>query len=130
MLSFFYDKILLAYPKTFLLVLLLAVLGFGYEARKLEIDASAETLILEDDKDLNFTRLVNTRYGSSDFLVISYIPHNEPGDWISQIRPGATSSVRKNTGGWCWRSVKLRWYANPCFSGSSLTTSCATSGSN
>jgi predicted RND superfamily exporter protein len=77
MLRFFYDRLLLAYPKTFLLVLLLAVSGLGYEARKLEIDASAETLILEDDKDLRFTRLVNDRYGSSDFLVISYIPHDD-----------------------------------------------------
>lgn len=77
MLRLFYDRLLLAYPKTFLLVLLLAVAGFAYEARKLEIDASAETLILEDDKDLNFTRLVNNRYGSSDFLVISYTPHDD-----------------------------------------------------
>ncbi len=77
MLRVFYDRFLLAYPKTFLLVILLAVAALGYEARKLEIDASAETLVLENDKDLNFTRLVNARYGSSDFLIISYIPHDD-----------------------------------------------------
>ncbi len=77
MLRFFYDRLLLAYPKTALLVILLAVAVLGYEARKLEIDASAETLILEDDRDLQFTRLVNTRYGSSDFLIISYLPRDD-----------------------------------------------------
>jgi len=77
MLSFFYDRLLLAYPKTFLLLILLAVAALGYEARKLEIDASAETLMLEDDQDLQFTRQVSTRYGSSDFLVISYIPRDD-----------------------------------------------------
>jgi hypothetical protein len=77
MLRFFYDRLLLAYPKTALLIILLAVAVLGYEARKLEIDASAETLILENDRDLNFTRLVNDRYGSTDFLIISYIPRND-----------------------------------------------------
>ncbi len=77
MLRFFYDRLLLAYPKSCLLVILLVVAVLGYEARKLEIDASAETLILEDDKDLQFTRQVSTRYGSSDFLVISYVPHDD-----------------------------------------------------
>ncbi|MDH3998438.1 MAG: MMPL family transporter, partial [Desulfuromonadales bacterium] len=77
MLRFFYDRLLLAYPKTVLLLILSVVAALGYQARNLEIDASAETLILEDDKDLRFTRLVNDRYGSSDFLVISYIPSND-----------------------------------------------------
>jgi len=77
MLRFFYDRLLLTYPKTFLLVILLVVAALGYEARKLEIDASAETLILENDKDLQFTRQVSTRYGSSDFLIISYVPHDD-----------------------------------------------------
>ena len=72
-----YDKLILAYPKTVLLVMLLVLTALGYQARKLEIDASAETLVLEDDKDLQFTRLVNDRYGSSDFLIISYIPSGD-----------------------------------------------------
>ncbi|RLB64369.1 MAG: RND family transporter, partial [Deltaproteobacteria bacterium] len=77
MLRLFYDRFLLAYPKTALLVILLLVAILGYEARNLEIDASAETLILEDDRDLQFTRLVNDRYGRSDFLIISYIPNGD-----------------------------------------------------
>ena len=72
MLRQFYDKVILTYPKTILLLLLLCIAALGYQARYLEIDASAETLLLED-KDLAFTRKVNQRYGSQDFLVsVSY----------------------------------------------------------
>ena len=74
MLREFYDKFILAYPKTILLILLICIAALGYQARYLEIDASAETLLLEDDKDLAFTRKVNERYGSNDFLVLTYSP--------------------------------------------------------
>lgn len=77
MLKFLYDRLILAYPRTVLLIILLLVTGLGYQARKLEIDASAETLVLEDDQDLNFTRQVNELYGNSDYLIISYTPHDD-----------------------------------------------------
>ena len=74
MLRQFYDKIILTYPKTILLLLLLSIAALGYQAQYLEIDASAETLLLEDDKDLAFTRKVNQRYGNQDFLVLTFTP--------------------------------------------------------
>ena len=77
MLRQFYDKIILSYPKTILLLLLLCIAALGYQARYLEIDASAETLLLEDDKDLAFTRKVNQRYGNQDFLVLTFTPKAE-----------------------------------------------------
>ena len=73
----FYDKFILEYPKTVLLLILLAVAFLGYEARKLEIDASTETLLLEEDKDLEYTRLINQRYYTPDFLVISFTPQKD-----------------------------------------------------
>lgn len=39
---------------------------------RLEIDASAETLLLEDDKDLEYTRDVLKRFEAPNFLVITY----------------------------------------------------------
>jgi len=74
MLRNFYDSVILSYPKSIILLILFCVTALGYQARNLEIDASAETLLLEDDKDLAFTRLVNERYGNSDFLVLTYSP--------------------------------------------------------
>jgi uncharacterized protein len=77
MLTRFYDKVILAYPKSALL-LILTVIGFlGYQAQNLIIDASAETLILEDDKDLRYARFINSRYGIHDFLIITYTPRDD-----------------------------------------------------
>jgi predicted RND superfamily exporter protein len=77
MLRFFYDRIILSHPRYVLSAVLLLVLIFAFQARKLEIDASAETLILEHDRDLQFTRQINERYATRDFLVIAYTPHDD-----------------------------------------------------
>jgi len=72
-----YDRIILEYPKWMLLLFLGVVSFLAYEATKLEIDASAESLILEDDQDLKLSRLINVRYGSPEFLVIAYSPEED-----------------------------------------------------
>ncbi|MDC0932933.1 MMPL family transporter [Arcobacteraceae bacterium] len=41
-------------------------------ALKLEIDSSAETLLLKGDKDLAFTREISKRFTAKDFIVITY----------------------------------------------------------
>jgi len=69
-----YVSIILRFPKTVLLLVLLGVAYLGSNALKLEIDASSETLLLENDKDLQYTRLINERYRTPDFLVITYAP--------------------------------------------------------
>lgn len=80
MLQKFY-KILLKYPKHFLIGLFLVTLFFGYYATKLQIDASSETLLLEDDKDLAFYRDVQKNFNSPDALVIAFSPKS---DMLSQ----------------------------------------------
>jgi len=77
MLKRVYQRYLLAYPKSLLLVLFLAVAFLGTQAFKMEVDASAETLLLENDKDLRFTRLISERFHSPDILVIAYTPKKE-----------------------------------------------------
>ncbi|MEA3383369.1 MAG: efflux RND transporter permease subunit [Campylobacterota bacterium] len=75
------DKIfhdyLLKFPKIFftLLAIFMAVM-FTYTL-KLEIDASAETLLLEGDKDLEFTRQIGKRFSAPDFLVVTYSVKND-----------------------------------------------------
>ncbi len=54
--------------------MLIALLSFSYYSTKLEIDASADTLLLDDDKDLAFKRTVDKRFSTSDFMVITYTP--------------------------------------------------------
>jgi predicted RND superfamily exporter protein len=50
-------------------------LGFG--TRRFRLDASAETLVLENDESLRYSRLINSRYGQHDFLVMTYRPKGE-----------------------------------------------------
>jgi hypothetical protein len=42
-----------------------------------KLDASADTLILEDDKDLKLFREVSGRYKTNDFLVLTVTDNNE-----------------------------------------------------
>ncbi len=76
MLKKFYDTFILKYPLTVLIVLLIFISSLAYHATKLEIDASAETLLLDDDKDLKFFREVNKRYDNSNFLIVTFSPKN------------------------------------------------------
>jgi hypothetical protein len=74
MLRRFYDRIVLEYPKAVFLSTLIFIVFLGYHATKLEIDASTDTLILENDVDLRYTRAVNARYKTPPILIITYTP--------------------------------------------------------
>jgi len=74
MLKILYQKIILKYPLGILAFILSAILLFGLNVSKLEIDASAETLLLDDDKDLTFLRTLEKRFKSNDMLVMTYQP--------------------------------------------------------
>ena len=53
-----------------------AIILFGTNITKLEIDASSETLLLDDDQDLAFLRTVEKRFKSSDVLILAYQPND------------------------------------------------------
>jgi predicted RND superfamily exporter protein len=73
----FYDKVILKRPGITILCLLAAVSLLGYQAKDFKLDASAETLILETDEDLQYSRLIKSRYGGHDYLLITYRPKND-----------------------------------------------------
>ncbi|MBT3226213.1 MAG: RND family transporter [Deltaproteobacteria bacterium] len=77
MLKRFYNRVILEHPLLVLMAIIIAIALLGYQARKLEIDASAETLTLEDDKDLKLSRLFWARFKSQDFLVITFTPKGD-----------------------------------------------------
>ena len=67
-------KKLLEKPK-FILFLIVLVFSFSvYNAKNFQLDASADSLLLENVPDLNYLRSVNERYSSEDFFVITYSP--------------------------------------------------------
>ena len=74
MFSNFYENNVIGRPKLVLTILILILLSFGYFAKDFELDASSDTLLLENDPDLKYLREVNVKYGSKDFLVLTYTP--------------------------------------------------------
>ena len=51
-----YERVVLGSPVFVLAVLALVLLFFSYHAREFKLDASADALLLEDDKDLKLYR--------------------------------------------------------------------------
>ncbi len=74
MISEIYKKFIIDFPKVTLFLIIL-ILSFSlYHAKNFNLDASSDALILEGDQDLRYLREVNERYGSKDFLVLTYSP--------------------------------------------------------
>ena len=69
-----YNNSIIGKPKFTLLILTILLLIFGYFTKDFQLDASSDTLLLENDPDLKYLREVNTKYGSKDFLVLTYTP--------------------------------------------------------
>ena len=69
-----YKNSIIEKPKFTLLILTILLLSFGYFTKDFQLDASSDTLLLENDPDLKYLREVNTKYGSKDFLVLTYTP--------------------------------------------------------
>jgi len=77
MLKRFYTGFVFRYPALVIALLLIVTAVLATQIPKLSVDASAETLLLEHDKDLAYSRLVARRYRSPDFLIITYTPKND-----------------------------------------------------
>ena len=69
-----YRNSIIEKPKFTLLILTILLLSFGYFTKDFQLDASSDTLLLENDPDLKYLREVNAKYGSKDFLVLTYTP--------------------------------------------------------
>ena len=67
-------RLIVAFPKITLALFTALALFFGYYSTKLEIDASSQTLLLDNDKDLQIWREVSKRYETPNFLVLAYTP--------------------------------------------------------
>ena len=70
----FYDRVVLEYPRIVIFGILLLISFLSYKAADFRLDASTETLIIETDEDLQYSRLIKSRYGGYDYLLITYSP--------------------------------------------------------
>ena len=77
MLAQFYRDIILKNPKYIFLILLITLFTFGYHSKDFRLDASSETLLIEGDPDLKYLQEVSKRYGSKEFLILTYTPKED-----------------------------------------------------
>ena len=74
MLANFYQKNIIEKPKLIFILLLICLVGFGYNSKNFKLDASSETLLIEGDPDLKYLNEITNRYGAREFLVLTYTP--------------------------------------------------------
>ncbi|MBT8147593.1 MAG: MMPL family transporter [Gammaproteobacteria bacterium] len=75
--SRYYVALVFGKPYAVIIGLLLVVAFFAWHAQDFRLDASADSLLLEDDPDLEFSREVNFRYGARDSVTVAYTPEGD-----------------------------------------------------
>ena len=71
-----YRSTVLDHPKIILAGVILATLFFAAFIPQFRLDASSDSLLLEGDKSLQYYRSIKERYGSDDYLVVTYTPED------------------------------------------------------
>jgi predicted RND superfamily exporter protein len=69
-----YDQTILRHPLLAILAILLLTIAMAMGLPNFKLDASADSLTLEHDDDLNFFRKVVQRYGSDNYLIVTFSP--------------------------------------------------------
>ena len=74
MIAEIYKKLVIDFPKITIFLIFVLLSYSLYHAKNFNLDASSDALILEGDEDLKYLRKINERYGSKDFLILTYSP--------------------------------------------------------
>jgi uncharacterized protein len=77
LLANYYDALVLKRPGITLLLLALFTAFFAGHVPEFKLDASADSLVLENDEALRYYRSVRARYGSDDNLIVTYTPDGD-----------------------------------------------------
>ena len=90
----FYQRIIIDRPRLAIAFVLAVTLVMGMGLPNFKLDASADSLTLEYDEDLNFFREVSKRYGSDNFLIVTFSP--KFGELLDDKNLETLSSISKN----------------------------------
>ncbi len=77
MLTRLYQNFILGNPRLIFLFLIITLFSFGYYSKDFKLDASSDTLLIDGDPDLKYLQEVSDRYGSKEFLILTYTPNKE-----------------------------------------------------
>jgi predicted RND superfamily exporter protein len=72
-----YDRVILGHPIVVVIVFFALLSFFSYHAKDFKLDASADSLLLEDDKDLKVFREISDRYDVKEFLFVTFTPYED-----------------------------------------------------
>ena len=67
-----YDKYILEHPILTLVITFAVLIFFALQAPKFQLDASGDSLVLENDADLYFHRQITEQYKTKELLVMTY----------------------------------------------------------
>ena len=71
----FYQNIILKNPRSIFIILFIVLMSFGYHSKNFRLDASSETLLIDGDPDLKYLEEISERYGSKEFLILTFTPN-------------------------------------------------------
>ncbi len=72
-----YEGLVFSYSKLTLLAIALVLAFLSQYAGNFRLDASSDSLVLENDASLKYFREVVGKYNTADFLVVTYSPKNQ-----------------------------------------------------
>ena len=72
--SRYYNNWTVLRPWPLLVGLVLVLMVLGWHGRDFRLDASADSLLLENDQDFKVFRDLSERYQSNSFLVVALVP--------------------------------------------------------
>jgi len=72
-----YEWTVMERPRMVLAFVFLAAIAMALGLPNFKLDASADSLTLEHDRDIDYFREITKRYQSGDFLVVTYSPNAE-----------------------------------------------------
>ena len=73
----FYTAMVFGRPWLVLALLGILTIALGWHAQNFKLDASADSLLMEGDQELEYSRQINNRYGTRDTVTIAYTPRGE-----------------------------------------------------
>ncbi|MDC0003067.1 MMPL family transporter [Porticoccaceae bacterium] len=89
-----YDKTVLRHPMASLFAVIALTIAMAFGLPNFKLDASADSLTLEHDDDLNFFREVVQRYGSDNFLIVTFSPKS--GDLFDDTNIETLKALRED----------------------------------
>ncbi|MDG2500767.1 MAG: MMPL family transporter [Porticoccaceae bacterium] len=89
-----YNKTVLRHPLASLLAVIALTIAMALGLPNFKLDASADSLTLEHDDDLNFFREVVQRYGSDNYLIVTFSPKS--GDLFDDANLATMAALRND----------------------------------